>query len=202
MPKNNKRFDLLEWLTELGRQYRHFQQEHEREGARSATRHALDVKMQRLGERFRRLLSHWVQDEDLRLAWTQYLYEGGPPPTEPKIAPPPMFKGVAESGSLVEVRKSHDGGYVLLVDGAVEGHEDTRWHLDPHVIDPIQIREHVCREIGESPPEALQALATFRASPHSEPPWRWLRTLFEDGLVDENFALTPRGQRRIGKAVE
>jgi hypothetical protein len=198
MSKNNGPH-IVELLAELGHQYRHFQQEHEREGTRSATRHTLDIKMQRLAERFMRLLSRWVQDEELRVAWNVYFYEGGSSPSEPKIASPPAFKGIAESGSSIEVRASDDGGYDVVVDGTVESHEDFPWHLDSHVIEPIQIGQHVCRETGEASPEALRALAAFLVTPEAEPPWRWLRTLFEDGLVDVNFSLTSRGRRRLGK---
>jgi hypothetical protein len=192
---------LVEMLTDLGHQYRHFQQEHEREGARSATRHTLSTKMRQLEERFARLLDHWVGHEKLRLAWIQYFHQGGVPPSEPKVAKPPVFRGVTESGSRIEVQ-ARNGGYDLIVDGSIDTRQEARWQIDPRAIEPIQIGRYACRETDEAPPESLRALAEFLATPGAEPPWQWLRALYEDGLVDGNFGLTARGQRRLRSAAE
>jgi hypothetical protein len=191
---------LVETLAELSHEYRHYQQEHGREKVHGATRHRIASEMQRARERFQRLLSQWVQDESLRSAWNSHFYDGGPLPDAPRLATPPAFKGLTESGATIEVRPSEDGGYDIVVDGSVERHEAVPWHLDPDMIEPIQIGEHTCREAHGLPPQAIGALADFLGAPGSEPPWRWLPALFEEGLVDETFGLTPRGFRVLGKA--
>lgn len=199
MPGDNDR-KLVESLAQLGREYRHYQQEHERGRVDGTTRRRLEAKMQRLRERFERLVAHWIQDETLRGAWTKHFHEGGPAPDEPRIAAAPAFKGITETGSKVEVRPTEDGGYDVLVDGRIECHEKVPWHLDPDAIEPIQIGEHTCQEICDAPSDALAALVTYLATSEAEPPWRWSRALIEDGLIDDNFGLTPRGYRLVGKA--
>ena len=190
---------LVELLVRLGDEYRHLQQEHDREPVHHPTRRIIEVKLGQIGERFGRLLSHWVPDAAFRQRWTRYLHEGGPPPDAPRIATPPDFMGITDAGSQVEVRMSEDGGYDLIVDGRIESHEAVPWYLDPDMLEPIQIAEHMCRELFNAPPAAVQALAAFLSTPRAEPPWAWARALFEDGLIDANFGLTPRGQRRLGK---
>ncbi len=190
---------LVELLVRLGGEYRHLQQEHDREPLDHPTRHVLEVKVRQLGERFERLLSHWVHDEALRQQWTQYLHADGPPPDAPRFAMPPDFKGLTDAGAQVEVRASEEGGYDLIVDGRVESHESVPWYLDPDQIPPHRIGRYLCREIFDAPAEAVQALSAFLVTPEAEPPWIWSRALFEDGLIDDNFGLTPRGQRRLGK---
>jgi protein required for attachment to host cells len=189
---------LTSLLTALGQEYRHLRSEHARERIGGATRHRLEVRMERLKERFQRLLRKWVAEETLEHAWLMYLHEGGARPSAPSVVTPPLFRGLTEAGSFVEVRASSDGACDVLVDGAVERHERVAWQIDPDVVEPIQIGQHRCREIiCDAPAEAVGALAAFLATERSHPPWQWLRTLFEEGLVDGNFGLTPRGHRQL-----
>lgn len=120
--------------------------------------------------------------------------------TEDLDAPPPLFKGVDEAGSRVEIRPSEDGGFDIVVDGAIESHETVSWSRDPDMIDPTQIGQRVCRESSDAPPEALEALSAFLHTPQAEPPWQWSRVLIEDGVIDGHFSLTPRGDRLLGKS--
>jgi protein required for attachment to host cells len=189
--------NLVELLTRLAAEYRHYQQEHEREPVDRPTRRVLHAKVSRLGERFEQVVGQWVDDEALRERWVRYLYKGGDPPEGPRIATPPEFRGVTDAGTRVEIRACEDGGYDLVVDGRLERHETVPWHLDPDMIEPIQIGEYACREIFAAPPAAVEALAAFMRAPGSEPPWPWARALLEDGLVDSNFSLRPRGRRRL-----
>lgn len=190
---------LVELLTRLGSEYRHFKQEHDREPVDHPTRRVLEGKIRRLGERFEQILSEWIQDEELRRQWIQYRQGDGPPPDGPSIATPPEFKGLTDAGSQVEIRPTEDGGHDILVDGRIESHESVPWYLDPDLIEPIEIGARTCRETFDAPPEAVQALAAFLTTPEAEPPWPWARALLADGLIDYNFSLTPRGQRRLGK---
>ncbi len=186
-------------LTELADEYRHYQQDHQRKGVASAPRNALKTKMEQVADRFNRLLTHWVADDALKAAWTQYLHEGGEAPNRPQLSQPPEYRGRTEAGSVVAVRASVDGGYDLVVDGTIEKHERVPWHLDPDMIEPVQLGEHTCWEFASSPRDAMEALREFVDTPDAEPPWNFARVLFEDGLIDQNFGLTPRGYRLLGK---
>jgi protein required for attachment to host cells len=197
--RNQERPTLTEALAALGREYHHLQQEHARQRVEGAHGHALERKLQRTGERFERLLVRWIADEELRDRWIKFFYNQGPMPDEPRIGTPPLFKGVTEQGAPIEVRPSA-GGYDVVVADSIARHEALPWHLDPDRIGPIQIGGHTCRETPGVSAEAFQALRDFASSANAEPPWRWLRELFEDGLVDRNFGLTPRGYRLLGKS--
>lgn len=199
MTLRNEGRHLARLLARLGSEYRHVQQEHDREPVDHPTRRVLEGKLRRIGERFEQLLAQWVQDEELRGRWTQYLRAGGDPPEGPEMAAPPEFKGITDAGSHVEVRAGDDGGYDVVVDGRVESHEFVPWYLEPDMIEPIRIGDHTCREVFDAPAEAVRALSTFLDTPGSAPPWAWGRALLEDGLIDDNFGLTPRGRRRLGK---
>jgi hypothetical protein len=180
-------------LARLAHEFRHYQQEHDREGPAGATRHGLSQKMQRSRQAFERLARELIEDEAQRENWMKYLAEGGAVPAEPDTKSPPLFKGVDDNaGSRVEIRPSDDGGFDVVVDGAIESHETVSWSRDPDMIAPTHIGQRVCRETCDAPSEALEALRAFLRTPQAEPPWQWLRVLIEEGVVDANFSLTPR----------
>ncbi|HWM88369.1 MAG TPA: host attachment protein, partial [Kofleriaceae bacterium] len=54
----------------------------------------------------------------------------------------------------------------------------------------------------DAPVEALRSLARFLTTSEAVPPWRWARELFEDGVVDTEFGLTPRGRRAIARDLQ
>lgn len=190
---------MIDLLTELGRQYRHIREEHDREAPRGATRRRLEQDMNRLAERFERTLDQWVPDEDLRERWRAYLYRGAEQPDEPRFSVPPLFRGRTEAGAMLEIRPAADDGYDLLLDGALADHHEIPWHLDPEQIAPIQIGQWTCEEEFTAPDEAIAALDTFLSQPGANPPAAWTQVLLEDGLIDTEFALTPRGARALAK---
>ncbi len=110
---------------------------------------------------------------------------------------PPEIVALTDAGSRIEVRAHKDGGYDVIVDGAVVIHEAVPWHLDPDMIEPLRIGEYSCREIFEAPSDALDALEAFVTSHDVEPPRQWADALYRDGLVDADFSLTPRGLRAL-----
>lgn len=185
-------------LTQLGDEYRHVRDAHEQENAGGATRRRLEQDMHRIVERFERLLERWVHEDELRAAWRSYLYDGADLPDGPELAPPPLFRGRTDAGALIEIYVADDGGYDLLFDGAHVKHHEIPWHLDPELIDPVQIGEWSCHEIFAAPDRAIAALEEFFAS-DVPPPWSWVETLYEDGLIDADFGLTPRGARRLSR---
>ncbi|HEY5951115.1 MAG TPA: host attachment protein [Kofleriaceae bacterium] len=192
-------FEPIDLLRRLGDEYRHVAQEHHREPAyRAAIRHRLADQMRELEASFERVLVEWTTEETLRAAWREFLRGRAPAPDQPRLASPPLFKGRTDAGALVEVRPVSDG-YDIFIDGARSDHTNVPWHLDPDAGGRVLIGEHECDEIFESPPDAIAALTEFLAG-RDEPPWRWARELFEDGVIDPELALTPRGRRRLGRA--
>jgi len=187
-------------LGRLARNYHQVQGEHERSGPLGKRRRDLGGEAGRITERFERLLAHWVHDETLRDAWQRHFYRGGPAPAEPRLQPPPRYRGRTEAGARVEIRAADDGGYDLIVDDAVAEHQQVPWHLDPDQAGASQIGPHRCDEVFDAPDEAVDALRRWLAAPAAEPPWDWARELVEDGLVDTDFGLTPRGERRLRAA--
>ena len=192
-------FEPVALLRGLGDEYRHVEQEHRREPAsRGATRHRLAEQMRELDDRFERALAAWAPDESLRTSWREFLHGRAPAPDAPRIASPPTFKGKTDAGTIVEIRGATDG-YDILVDGARSDHSAVPWHLDPEVRGPVRIGEHMCEETFDAPPDAIAALTAFLAGA-AGPPHAWARELFEDGLIDPEFALTPRGRRCLDRA--
>lgn len=187
--------DPIEKLAELGQRYRHVQVEHERETPRGSTRRRLRQDMTRIVAQFDGLLERWVPDTDERAAWRAYLHGDDRRPATAPLAPPPLFRGHTNAGALIEVRAADDGGYDVLVDGARSEHHTLPWELEPERIEPIQVGPWSCVESFHAPDRAVTALREAHAQPGSTPPWRWARQLFEDGLIDADFAVTARGAR-------
>src|SRR5688572_22535003 len=76
----------------------------------------------------------------------------------------------------------------------LSGVESVPWHLDPDMTTPLEIGGHPFQERFAVPREAVLALAALATTPGGEPPWAWARALYEDGLIDLDFGLTPRGR--------
>ena len=188
--------DELEGLVD---EYHHLQSEHRQAGVESSVRRHQLARLLELEERFERLLEEWVGAEQVRRGWREHLHEGAPAPAEPG-APQPflVFKGRSKSGSLAEIRERPDGDYDVSVDGVVSeriaGEPDFAsgtarlvFHLD----------DLEFREVFGASALALAALRAFVAEPVGEPPWQYARELMDDGLIDGDFALTPRGRRAL-----
>ena len=188
----------IELLRTLGDHYRHVEQEHGREPTRSATRHRIAAEMQGIQDHFERLLTEWVPDDGLRTRWREFLHGHEEAPGAPKLPSPPLFKGRTDAGAVLEIRPVSDG-YDIIVDGARIDHSEVPWRLEPDMRGPTQIGDHACEETFDAPEPAIHALADFRADPAAAP-WRWARELVEDGLIDTELALTPRGKRCLARS--
>jgi protein required for attachment to host cells len=186
-----------ELLEQLARDYHHVQQSAANEAPESAVRRRLHAEMERLAQRFERLLAFWASEEELGAAWRAHLRGHGPRPDQPEVAQPCLFRGETDSGTRVEIRPARGGGYDLIADGSRVEHQAVPWHLDPDELPPFRLGQFVCREVFEAPAEARAELSRTVAEPRGEPPWRWARALFEDGLIDSEFGLTPRGRRSV-----
>lgn len=185
-------------LRTLGDRYRHVEQEHQRQPPHSATRHRIATEMQSIQAHFERLLVEWVADDDLRAQWREFLQGRQPAPDAPRLPPPPLFKGRTDAGAVIEIHPVSDG-YDTIVDGARLDHSGVPWHLDPDMRGSVQIGNHACEETFDAPEPAVRALAEFLAG-RAASPWRWARELLEDGLMDTELALTPRGERCLERA--
>jgi protein required for attachment to host cells len=188
-----------ELLAQLGEEYHRVKQHQAREAHASASRRRIENDLERIAQRFERVLSHWSAEEDkeLRATWRKHLYEGGPAPRGPEVRPPRLFIGETDGGAHVEIRPASDGGHDIVVDGTLTEHSAAHWRLGPDAREPFAIGQHLCRERFEAPQEAIRALQRFVATDEALPPWRWARELFEDGLIDSEFGLTQRGRRAL-----
>ena len=185
-----------ERLAQLGREYHRVQQDHAREAPGGAGRRRLQDTMERIAQQFERVLACWVADDEMSAAWRSHLYETAPAPDGPEVSPPRLFKGVTEAGSRIEIVPAADGGRDILIDGARMEHSEVPWHLDPERHAPFRIGSKQYSEVFDVPDEAMRALERFLSSPGA-PPRRWVRDLFEDGLIDVDLALTARGRRAL-----
>ena len=189
--------DPIGLLRRLGDEYRHVEQEHQRQPPRSATRRRLASKLHDIQEHFEHLLAAWVTEPGLRERWHEFLLGAASAPDEPHRPPPPLFKGRTDAGAVVELRPL-PSGYALVTDGACTDHDAIPWHLEPDMRGRTQIGEHACEEVFDAGPEAVGALSEFLAG-RAPPPWQWARELIEDGLIDTELALTPRGRRCLDR---
>lgn len=192
---------LTQKLAEVSREYHQLHSQRQTRGSdgdgNAAHRH-LGQKMADLAARFERLVEHWVVDAELAAAWRRHLYDGAPPPDGPPLAEPPLFRGRTDAGARVEVRRApSDSGaaYEVFSDGTRIARESSPWELEPEAIGPVTVAGQPCLDTFDASPEAIDALRGFLGNPGAEPPWQFARELYEDGLIDFEFALTARGRR-------
>ena len=188
-------------LEALVAEYHHLLEEHRRASAEGRVRRHMEARLHELGLRFDRLVAEWAPDEDLQAAWRTHLHKGAPAPAEPAPARPLVFRGAAETGSVVEIRDRPDGDYDVAVDGTlverVEAELDFSGSEAPHV---FSLDGVVFRETFSASGAALEALAEFVAERAPQPPWPFAAELRADGLIDRNFGLTPRGRRALAQS--
>jgi hypothetical protein len=189
-----------EELEALVRHYHHLQNEHKRAPADSALRRRIDDRLLQVHERFERLLAEWVPEEELRQAWRDHLHYRASEPSGPDPIRPLLFRGVSDAGSVVEIRRKEGEELEVRVDGAlIERLVDDK---DFASFDPpparLRLNGSEFHETFSASPEALEALADFLEDDRP-PPWDYASELFEDGLIDVHFALTPRGRRALSQ---
>ncbi len=187
-------------LEAIVSEHRHLLEEHRRAHADGTVRRHMEARLHELEQRFDQLLDEWAPDEELREAWAAHLRHGAPAPALPAPARPLVFRGRAETGSVVEIRKRTDGDYDVEVDGAVV--ERAQLELDfagteaPRI---FMLDELGFQETFSASAPALEALAEFVAERSPAPPWGFAVELRADGLVDRHFSLSPRGHRALSQ---
>jgi len=187
-------------LEVIVREFRHLLEEHRRAGAESSVRRRMESRLHELELRFGQLLDEWVPDEEVRAAWQAHLHAEAPEPALPAASRRLVFCGVAETGSVVEIRARADGDYDVDLDGhLVErllGEADT---LGKEV-STFTLDGHVFLESFAASGPALEALGELVAAREPHPPWPFAAELAADGLIDRDFGLTRRGHRALAEA--
>jgi hypothetical protein len=195
-----RELDVLPLREELEALVRHAHQlESQRAHASpgSSARRHLEDGLERVRERFERVLDEWVPDDELRQAWRGYLDHGGPEPDAPHAIAPLLFRGVNEAASVVEIRRLDDDELRIEVDGSLV--ERVAAEKDLASSRPglrIRIDGMEFTETFEAAGEALDALVDFHEL-GGNPPWEHASELLADGLIDTHFALTARGKRAL-----
>jgi len=184
------------------REYRHLRDEHRRAGAESRVRRQMESRLHELELRFDQLLDEWAPDEELRVAWRAHLHQDGPEPEQPAARRRIVFRGVAETGSVVEIRERADGDFDVELDGRVleRVHEERDIISAKEEAGTFTAGGMVFREAFSASAPALEALAEFVAQREPHPPRSYAAELAADGLIDRDFGLTLRGRRALAHA--
>jgi hypothetical protein len=187
---------IRELLEALVRHYHHLRHEHERASPGGATRRRVEHRLLEVRERFDRLLAEWVHDDDLVQQWRDHLHYRAPEPDGPAPIRPLVFRGQSAAGSVAEVHANASGELVLEIDGTpVERLADTDLpRQDSYEL--VRPGRLAFKETFTASPEALRELARFSDGGRT-PPWDYAAELLADGLIDDHFALTPRGRRAL-----
>lgn len=183
-------------LLALIQAWRHERETHRRAATGTHARDAAETRMRDIQTRFERTLRQWGVDERLRQAWRNALHHNAPAPLRPSAVASVLFRGRAENGSICTVRRSADGLYEVDVDGS--GSTNRLRGLDLQERDGrsfLPVGNLLYEEHSALPADAMGAFRRWVDDPRTEPPWTWAYALVEDGLVDGNFAVTPRGRR-------
>jgi hypothetical protein len=192
-----ERLPVREELEALARHYQHVQVEHQNASPGSSARRRLEDKLMHVRERFDRALGEWVPDEELREAWRAFLEHHGPEPDGPSAMEPVAFRGRSEvTGSIVEIRGSGDELRVEVDGSLVERVAAEKDFAATEPVVTFRLNGQEFEELFDVSDEALEALADFLDEGGS-PPWEYASELLADGLVDVQFALTPRGRRAL-----
>lgn len=180
-------------LRRIAAEYQHIRADHAREGESGSWRRRQEARLSDLKSQFEHILHRWFQDEAIRAQWREHLFRAAAEPA-PVHEVPRLYRGLSESGSLVEIAETHQGTWDYIIDGTVAERRDAQRSTDA----TVRLGGQAFQEAFDAPAEALAVLRTYVAEqPSTEPPWEWASELFADGLIDMNFSLTERGQRFI-----
>jgi hypothetical protein len=185
-------------LVQIAHEFRHVREEHRRMHAGGRGRRRDQLRLDELEGRFERIVAEWIDDEALRERWRLYLHSGGEAPAEPAADIHPLvYRGASDAGSIVELRTAGESELEVWIDGVLAERTSARAELrgtgPPAQLDVGGVRS---RETFGAPTDALHALNDF-VSNGGRPPWEHASALVSDGLVDDHFALTPRGHRAL-----
>ncbi len=186
-------------LQQIVDAYHHLTEEHRREGAHGSWRRRFERRLAALEAKFENLLAHTVPDPEDKARWRSSLFHEAAMPARTVERRYLRFKGKSEAGTCAEVWED-EGGAVLLLDGKpTRRSPGPEWTKDV-TAEGLRMRVDgiVYEERFDAPEPAMEALAAHAADPTSTAPWAWAPELWAEGLIDQTFAITPRGRRLIG----
>jgi hypothetical protein len=184
-----------EQLRQLTQQFHRLKQEGRRTGADGTRSRRQGQELAALEGQFEALLLRWVADEGERERWREYAHHFGDLPPTVSLSEPPLFKGLTEAGRDAAVRVGSDGACEVLVDGKVTRRMAGGMSLGERWLQVLRIEGQGFQERFEASADAIEALDGYVRDPARGAPWDCARELYEDGLIDPNFALTARGKR-------
>jgi hypothetical protein len=184
---------LREELEAFARAYHLLEDEIARE---TEDRVELEEELLRLHKRFDRVLEESVRDDTLRDQWHAHLHSRAAVPAEPAPVDPVVFRGESDSGSVVEIRRTGDALDVRVDGQPADGFTEPDELRARRPGLTLRVGDTEFREAFAASPSAIHALAEF-AETGRKPPWEVVSELLEDGLVDPELAITPRGRRAI-----
>lgn len=185
--------DQVHPVSELGkiaREFRHLKAQRSNESPEGSWRRQHAARMDELEQSFETLVQRWVPDADEQARWHAHFHRGDEDPEEFEADEPPLFRGRSELGGVLVVRVDNDE-QKLLLDGA----EVARWPMRHTIAAPLRYDGSMFFEEFQASPAAQDALSDYLNRRVDSPPWSWARELYDDGLIDSNFGLTPRGRR-------
>jgi hypothetical protein len=148
-----------EELEALASYYHHLQGEHERARPESGVRRRLETRLERVTERFERVLGEWVPEPDLQTAWRAFLHRKGAEPSGPSAIRRLIFQGVSEAGSAVEIRRRGEE-LEVEVDGSLFERFAAEKEFSGQAVSRYRLEGVEVRETFGADPSALKALAT------------------------------------------
>ncbi|HEY4412157.1 MAG TPA: hypothetical protein VGN06_04090, partial [Gaiellaceae bacterium] len=163
---------IREELDALAYAYHHVHNELQTKKPGGSVRRRLEDDLQHIRERIDRILEEWVQDDELRDAWNEYLHTHGAKPDGPAAGEPLVFRGESDAGSVAEVRRA-GGEYRVYVDGGLLERADADKDFSSQLPGLVfRLDGFEFRETFAASPEALDALAEFVENEGS-PPWEY-----------------------------
>ena len=186
-------------LDVLGRHHHHLAEASRRAAPGSDLRKDLRVRLTALERQFDRVLATHVPDLEDRDAWRRWLH-GGRLERWPFVVPRPLvvFRGRSWAGSTLALNRLDDGELEVILDGVLVDRIGRSAELDSTTA-PVTFRFRGVDydEEFHAGADAIAAVGAHVGQPEREPPWEDAPELFEDGLIDLAFELTPRGRRAL-----
>jgi hypothetical protein len=158
----------------------------------------MEKRLRELKQQFEHVLAEWVSEEELRNEWRAHAYDDAPEPSHPTPKRPLVFRGSADTGSVIEIWRRPDGACDVELDGSVVELLESPCDLPGETaLATFTFDGVVFREMFSVSKPALGALAGFASERERQPPWRYAPELMADWLIDRSFGLTRRGHRAL-----
>lgn len=183
-------------LERVAREYRHIHEDHRRMPPRSRARRRLDRRLEKLRQRFERLLAQAPISDGDRLTWHARLKESNSRAPSPDVRAL-LFRGRSAAGSELQLTACPGGTIAASVDDtpvAVLDDADELTTTTPGFVFTLDGRPF--RETFEAPSAVLAGLRAALQQGRS-PRREHLPELTGDGLVDRTGGLTARGRRAL-----